>query len=112
MIVGGTVMPTTGCKCGGCVATTPIVGGGASEVELWDTSVPCSTLRGGTRGELDRTKTVAAIVVALEASVEGRVVGREGRVGGGGRVEGRRDGRVDAVVEGIRCWVVTIVGVT
>ena len=87
--------------------------------ELWEISVPCTALNIGMRGEVERAKTVDV--------TEGRVTGKRVEVGGWGeRVAGKAEvvrrvemavvgsvgGRVVVVVDGIKCWVVTIVGVT
>lgn len=91
-----------------------------SEGELWDISVPCTALSNGMSGEVERTKTVAAMVEVLEVTEEraeraaGRVEGKDERTGGWveGREEnpmarvvgrGRAEERAEAVVEGMRC---------
>ena len=81
----------------------------ASEAVLWEISVPCTAAAAaaaaeaaavaapsmGTRGDVERTNTVAAMVL----------------VGGRGVVVGRGE-EVVVVVEGMRCCVVSMVGVT
>lgn len=83
--------------------------------ELWDISGPCTALSSGTRGEVERAKTVEVTKGRETGGTEER---RVDGVGCGERAEGRVDvvrredpraadwrveGRVDVAVEGMRC---------